>query len=100
MGKPFRVARRYCTRHPHSSREGVLLTSSTAAVYATYGSKSPKHVYTAEDWSNVDVLTKKTNWYALSKTQAEQVAWDISAREGCPFELTVMCPTLILGPML
>lgn len=78
----------------------VVLTSSTASVYANYGTLSADHVYTDKDWSPTDTLRENSNWYCLSKTAAEQAAWEMSREEGCPFELAVMCPTLIFGPQL
>jgi len=45
-------------------------------------------------------LLEKKNYYSLSKTRAEKLAWDISKMEGCPFKLCVMNPCLIFGPML
>ncbi|CAE7564970.1 CCR1 [Symbiodinium natans] len=78
----------------------VALTSSTASVYTNYGSLPADHVYTAEDFSPADVLREKENWYCLSKLLAEQLAWDMSKEPGCPFQLTVLIPTLIWGPML
>ena len=78
----------------------VALTSSTASVYTNYGMLPPHHVYTAEDFSPAEVLREKQNWYCLSKLLAEQLAWKMSKEPGCPFQLTVLTPTLIWGPML
>eukprot|EP00457_Paulinella_chromatophora_P007291 gb/GEZN01007314.1/.p1 GENE.gb/GEZN01007314.1/~~gb/GEZN01007314.1/.p1 ORF type:complete len:396 (-),score=69.38 gb/GEZN01007314.1/:335-1522(-) len=78
----------------------VALTSSTAAVYADFGGRKRSHVYTANDWSNAEKLRKAKQWYPLSKTVAEQKAWEHSKAEGCCYKLAVLCPTLIWGPML
>eukprot|EP00808_Paulinella_micropora_P001730 g56695.t1 len=78
----------------------VCLTSSTAAVYADFGSKGLSHVYTGDDWSDPQVLRDNKLWYPLSKTLAEQTAWAHSKLPGCSYKLAVMCPTLIFGPML
>ena len=78
----------------------VALTSSTASVYTNYGKLPADHVYTSEDFSPEDVLREKENWYCLSKLLAEQLAWSMSKESGCPFDLTVLTPTLIWGPML
>jgi cinnamoyl-CoA reductase len=78
----------------------VILTSSMAAVYANYGTFSDDHVYSEADWTPEDVVREKENWYCLSKTLAEKVAWEMSRAEGCTFQLAVMNPTLILGPHL
>ena len=78
----------------------VVLTSSTGSVYVNYGAVPAKHVYTADDWSPADLLREKENWYCLSKVLAEQTAWKMSKDPACPFKLTVLLPTLILGPMV
>jgi len=78
----------------------VALTSSTASVYVNYGTVPAEHVYTAEDFSPLEVLREKQNWYCLSKLMAEQLAWSMSKEPGCSFQLTVLLPTLIWGPMI
>jgi len=80
----------------------VVLTSSTAAVVADYGTKATgekNHVYTDEDFSPADILEEHQNYYCLSKLYAEQRAWELSQEDGCPYQLSVMNPGLILGPM-
>lgn len=78
----------------------VVLTSSTAAIYVTYGTLPADHIYTEADWTSEDLVREKCNWYCLSKTKAEKLAWEMSREEGCPFQLAVMNPTLIFGPQL
>lgn len=78
----------------------VVLTSSTAAVYACYGTKPNDHVWSESDWSDVELMKEYDNWYCLSKTLAEQEAWKISKQPGCSFKLSVMNPCLIFGPMI
>jgi dihydroflavonol-4-reductase len=38
--------------------------------------------------------------YARSKTLAERAAWDFVAKEGRGLELSVVCPVLVLRPLL
>lgn len=38
------------------------------------------------------------NWYCLSKIEAEIEAWDYAKRSG--LDVVVVCPTLVLGPIL
>ncbi len=38
--------------------------------------------------------------YSLSKVKAEKLAWEMSRKGGCPWELCVLNPCLIWGPML
>eukprot|EP00438_Fugacium_kawagutii_P026764 Skav216454 [mRNA] locus=scaffold50:708497:712440:- [translate_table: standard] len=108
----------------------VALTSSTGSVYVNYGTFPADHVYTSADWSPAELLREKQNWYCrlaikragvqwkygtqagynlmatprlhegLSKVLAEQLAWEMSKQADCPFQLTVLLPTLIWGPMV
>ena len=75
----------------------VVLTSSFAAV--GYGHPKEKEVYTEEDWSSVD---GEISPYAKSKTLAEKAAWEFveNLEESNKFELTVINPVAVTGPML
>ena len=75
----------------------VVLTSSFAAV--GYGHSREKEVYTEEDWSSVD---GEISPYAKSKTLAEKAAWEFveSLEESKKFDLTVINPVAVTGPML
>jgi len=77
--------------------ERVVLTSSTAAVI--YG-RDRDHVFTEDDWSNVD--DKRIGAYEKSKTLAERAAWDLmgSLGDDHPMELVAINPGLVLGPIL
>ena len=80
-----------------SDVQKVVLTSSFAAV--GYGHPREKEVYTEEDWSSVD---GEISPYAKSKTLAEKAAWDFveNLEESKKFELTVINPVAVTGPML
>jgi alcohol dehydrogenase (NADP+) len=78
----------------------VALTSSTAAIYGWYGKHPVDHVMTEADWSDEAALIRANNWYCVSKTRAERLAWEMSKEAGSKFKLAVMNPCLILGPML
>ena len=78
----------------------VALTSSTAAIYGWYGKHPVDHVMTEADWSDEEALVKADNWYCVSKTRSERLAWEMSKEPGSAFKLAVMNPCLILGPML
>jgi len=75
----------------------VVLTSSFAAV--GYGHPKEKEIYTEEDWSSVD---GEISPYAKSKTLAEKAAWEFveNLEESKKFELTVINPVAVTGPML
>ncbi len=75
----------------------VVLTSSVAAV-AFGHSSSTDRVYDEEDWSVVD----RCDAYQKSKTLAERYAWDtVGSLPGKRrFELAVVNPGFVLGPLL
>ena len=76
----------------------VVLTSSTAAIYAWYGCHEPDHIMTEEDWSSEETMIANGSFYPLGKTRAEKLAWEMA--KGGAFRLAVMNPCLIFGPML
>mmetsp|Transcript_36889 Transcript_36889/g.119974 ORF Transcript_36889/g.119974 Transcript_36889/m.119974 type:complete len:340 (-) Transcript_36889:52-1071(-) len=76
----------------------VVLTSSTAAVYVSYGTVADDHVWSSADWTSEGLVREKENWYCLSKTAAERVAWEVSRASS--LDLCVLNPTLIFGPVL
>lgn len=75
----------------------VVMTSSVAAI--AYGhEQDADHVYDESDWTNVD---KPVGAYIKSKTIAEQAAWKwVKSGEAGEMELSVICPGLVLGPVL
>jgi nucleoside-diphosphate-sugar epimerase len=74
----------------------VVLTSSFAAI--GYGHKPQKAPYTEADWT--DMNGRFVPPYQKSKTIAERAAWDFSAKEGGPLELSVVNPVGVLGPVM
>jgi nucleoside-diphosphate-sugar epimerase len=73
----------------------VVLTSSVAAV--SYNAKRDTAAQTAADWT--DINDPGADPYAMSKTLAEQAAWDfIKQHEGT--ELVTIQPAMVLGPAL
>jgi dihydroflavonol-4-reductase len=75
----------------------VVLTSSVAAV-AFGHAPNPDRVYDEEDWSVVE----RCDPYQKSKTLAERYAWDTVASLPAKrrFELAVINPGFVLGPLL
>jgi nucleoside-diphosphate-sugar epimerase len=75
----------------------VVLTSSIAAI--GYG-RDRDHMFTEEDWSNVD--GPNIDAYAKSKTLAERAAWEFMRSLGSSsrMDLVVINPGLVLGPLL
>lgn len=77
----------------------VVMTSSVAAISYGWGDDAPAQ-FTEEHWTQVENL-KANAAYAMSKTLAEQAAWDFVASEaGQGIELSVMNPAVVLGPAL
>ncbi|OQS03702.1 hypothetical protein THRCLA_03982 [Thraustotheca clavata] len=89
---------RSCARHESVRR--VVLTSSTAAIYVHCNTLPDDHVFTEADWSNEERMEKLNLWYCMSKTLAERKANDFMTEKTRHFDLVIMCPTLIFGPML
>jgi nucleoside-diphosphate-sugar epimerase len=94
------LAREGALRALRASRDAgvkrVVLTSSFAAV--GYGEKPQQRPFDETNWTNPDGSGVQP--YAKSKTLAERAAWDFVAREGGGLELSVVNPTLVLGPVL
>lgn len=82
----------------------VVLTSSFAAVYDASKGIQPGVVLTEEDFSPLtweDGATTKDPAvaYRVSKTIAENSAWDFMKSNSPSFDLCVLCPTMVFGPL-
>lgn len=73
----------------------VVLTSSVAAV--AYHAESQTAPQTADNWTDLDY--EETSPYAMSKTLAEQAAWDFVQQHEA-MELCTIQPAMVLGPAL
>jgi nucleoside-diphosphate-sugar epimerase len=71
-----------------------------ASVMGKAGPAREDGTWTESDWSDEERLRSMGRWYALSKTLAERAAWDFVREENPGFELFVVNPTLVIGPML
>lgn len=83
-----------------AARNGVartVLTSSMAAIMYGHAPQDGR-VFSEADWSVAD--SPAIQPYPLSKTVAERAAWDFIERDDSGMELTVINPSLILGPAL
>ncbi|XP_057807763.1 phenylacetaldehyde reductase-like isoform X2 [Salvia miltiorrhiza] len=84
--------------HETKSVRRVVLTSSTAAVVYNGKAIGPD-VVVDETWhSDPAFCQENKEWYILSKTLAEQAAWNFANENG--IDLVVMNPGLVLGPLL
>lgn len=77
----------------------VVLTSSTVAVngHAADTYNAPNHVLTEECWNRTSTITDGP--YSLSKTLAEQKAWEMAGSQ-TQWDLVTINPSLVLGPGL
>ncbi|KAI1855277.1 hypothetical protein JX266_000142 [Neoarthrinium moseri] len=86
----------------------VVLTSSIAAVIDWNPSipciTQPARVYTGADWNpttleEVRPTADAPAAYRASKTFAERAAWEFVEREKPDFDLVMLCPPMIYGPV-
>ncbi|KAK2643443.1 hypothetical protein Ddye_025206 [Dipteronia dyeriana] len=75
----------------------VVVTSSVAAIIPSPNWPADK-VKAEECWTDVEYCKQKELWYSLSKTLAEQAAWDFSKESG--LDVVVVNPGPVLGPVI
>jgi dihydroflavonol-4-reductase len=73
----------------------VVLTSAFGAI--GMGHKPQTRPFNETDWTD---LNGNVAPYQKSKTLSERAAWDFVAREGGGFELSVVNPVAVFGPVL
>ncbi|HEY1531012.1 MAG TPA: aldehyde reductase [Galbitalea sp.] len=74
----------------------VVLTSAFHAV--AWGHPHDGHVFTENDWSNLD--GPGVTPYTKAKTLAERAAWDFVASEASSMELVSTLPVAVMGPVM
>ncbi|CAK7330459.1 unnamed protein product [Dovyalis caffra] len=75
----------------------VVITSSVAAI--TRVPTWPDDVINAEDcWTDVEYCKQNGFWYQLSKTLAENAAWEFSKEKG--LDVVVVNPGFAIGPVI
>ncbi len=74
----------------------VVMTSSFAAI--GYGRPPADRPFSEADWTDPNV--GGLGAYVKSKTLAERAAWEYVTGPGAPFELSVVNPVGVLGPVL
>ncbi|XP_024022043.1 cinnamoyl-CoA reductase 1-like [Morus notabilis] len=81
-----------------ASLRRVVLTSSVASV--SYNGKAlTPDVVVDETWFSDPVFCEKSKfWYMLSKTLAEEAAWEFAKENG--IDLVAINPGLVIGPLL
>lgn len=83
----------------------VVVTSSFAAILDAdkLNPPWPGKVYTEEDWNPVTwerAINDPVNTYRGSKTFAEKAAWDFVKDEKPNFDLVVLNPPMVFGPIV
>ncbi|XP_034680279.1 cinnamoyl-CoA reductase 1-like [Vitis riparia] len=87
---------RSCSKVPSVKR--VVVTSSLASVLFTGEPLTPE-VLIDESWFSDPVLCKESKqWYVLSKTLAEEAAWNFSKENG--IDMVTLNPGWVIGPLL
>ncbi|XP_022856886.1 tetraketide alpha-pyrone reductase 1-like [Olea europaea var. sylvestris] len=87
---------RSCKKVPSVKR--VVLTSSMAAVMFNSNPLNPDGIVDEACFSDPVFCKEQEQWYCLSKTLAEEVAWKFADENG--IDLVVMNPGLVIGPLL
>ncbi|KAK1431310.1 hypothetical protein QVD17_07767 [Tagetes erecta] len=81
-----------------SSVKRVVVTSSIAAV-AYNGKPRTPDVIVDETWFTDPNLCRETKmWYVLSKTLAEEAAWNFAKEKG--LDMVTINPAMVIGPLL
>lgn len=82
----------------------VVLTSSFAAIYDANLGLQPGVVLTEDNfspltWEEGATTADPAVAYRASKTVAEKAAWDFMKKYSPGFDLCVLCPTMVFGPI-
>ncbi|CAN7039932.1 unnamed protein product [Brassica oleracea var. botrytis] len=81
-----------------SSVKRVIVTSSMAAVIVRQPPLEPNDVVDESFFSDPSVCMETEYWYPLSKTLAENVAWQFSKDNG--MDMVFINPGFVIGPLL
>ncbi|KAJ0237687.1 hypothetical protein HA466_0246200 [Hirschfeldia incana] len=81
-----------------SSVKRVIVTSSTAAVLVRQPPLGPNDMVDETFFSDPSVCMESKLWYQLSKTLAENVAWQFAKDNG--MDMVVINPGYVIGPLL
>nr|APG32497.1 putative cinnamoyl-CoA reductase 2 [Freesia hybrid cultivar] len=85
-----------CVKNPSIKR--VVVTSSIAAVAYNERPRTPDVIVDETWFSSPELLKQIKNWYALSKTLAEEAAWKFSKDNG--IDMVTINPAMVIGPLL
>lgn len=80
----------------------VVVTSSFVSMLSVAGLQEPNKVFSESDWNpntyDDGLKGDKVAAYRVSKTVAEQSAWEFVQEERPNFDLATICPPLVFGP--
>lgn len=90
--------------HSVTTIKRVVLTSSFAAVYDASKGAQPGVVLTERDfspltWADGASSNDAAVAYRVSKTVAERAAWEYMQTQQPSYDLCVLCPTMVFGPV-
>ncbi|XP_011090033.1 cinnamoyl-CoA reductase 1-like [Sesamum indicum] len=85
-----------CAKTPSIKR--VVLTSSLAAVVHNGKRRTPEVVVDESWWSNPELCKEMQQWHLLSKTLAEDAAWEFVKEKG--IDMVTINPGMVIGPLL
>lgn len=81
----------------------IVITSSFGAVFDASQGTRVGYTYTSADWSPVTFEEAKTSGpvvgYRGAKKYAELAAWDYVREHKPHFDIAIICPTLVFGPV-
>lgn len=77
----------------------VVITSSGAAIHFGQPPEQRRRIFDETDWTDINRKDDITPYFK-SKAIAEKAAWDFIKNDHSGLELAVVCPGLILGPLL
>ncbi|XP_059649138.1 phenylacetaldehyde reductase-like isoform X2 [Cornus florida] len=87
---------RSCAKVPSIKR--VVVTSSMASVMSNRKPRNPDVVIDETWFSDKGFCEESKQWYALSKTLAEEAAWNFAKENG--IDLVILNPGFVIGPFL
>jgi len=85
-----------CAKTPSVKR--VVITSSIAAVSYNTRPQGPDTVIDETWYSDAEHCKALKRWYNLSKTLAEERAWEFAKEHG--LDIVCICPAMVIGPIL
>ena len=93
------------THGGHQLRRFVLLGSAVAILNSFENMTTSGRPYTEKDWNPVtleDALSQNSPVlaYNYAKKAAEQAAWDFVGYHSCHFDMCVINPDIIIGPLI